>query len=316
MADTVGMMNGAFFVSKSELLDWMNDFFQIGYNKIEQTASGALHCQILDSIYPGKVPLHQVNFAAKYDYEYVKNFKVLQKVFDKQGIKKRVDVQKLARAKYQDNLEFCQWMKALWDMKYGGQDYDAVARREGAIERYNKGKKFKSSGRSGAARPARPAKKAAPAGRTAAARKPASRAPRAKPTAARPARRKPAAGGADDSESKAKIEELNSRLAALRVTVEGLEKERNFYFGKLREIEMHCQQDEETDAATKSKVLEILYATDDSGEFEAPAEEEEAGGDEAPADDDLLAGDDDLLAGDDDLLDDVDAVADEEDLTF
>ena len=27
--------------------------------------TGALHCQILDAIYPGKVPLHKVNFDAK-----------------------------------------------------------------------------------------------------------------------------------------------------------------------------------------------------------------------------------------------------------
>ena len=31
-----------------------------------------------------------------------------------------------------DNLEFLQWMKRFWDQNYGGQPYDAVARRRGA----------------------------------------------------------------------------------------------------------------------------------------------------------------------------------------
>ncbi len=36
----------------------------------------------------GQVPLSKVNFNAKHEYEYIKNWKVLQNVFDKQGIDK------------------------------------------------------------------------------------------------------------------------------------------------------------------------------------------------------------------------------------
>jgi RP/EB family microtubule-associated protein len=35
------------------------------------------------------------------------------------------------KAKYQDNLEFLQWMKRFFDIKYNGADYDAVNRRKG-----------------------------------------------------------------------------------------------------------------------------------------------------------------------------------------
>jgi len=81
------------------------------------------------------------------------------------------------------------------------------------------------------------------------------------------------ASGDDDS---AKVAELNRQLTKLRLTIEGLEKERNFYFGKLREIEVLCQTNEDQDAATKQKILEVLYATDENEDFEAPAADADA----------------------------------------
>lgn len=49
----------------------------------------------------------------------------------------------------------------------------------------------------------------------------------------------------------------------MRLTMEGLEKERDFYFGKLRDIEVLCQEqpDCETNPALKS-ITDILYATE------------------------------------------------------
>ncbi len=40
-----------------------------------------------------------------------------------------IDVEKLVRGKYQDNLEFMQWLKSFYDKNFAGGVYDAGARR-------------------------------------------------------------------------------------------------------------------------------------------------------------------------------------------
>ena len=37
----------------------------------------------------------------------------------------------MIKGKYQDNLEFCQWLKAYFEKNYNGEPYDAVGRRKG-----------------------------------------------------------------------------------------------------------------------------------------------------------------------------------------
>jgi RP/EB family microtubule-associated protein len=76
--DTIGMMEGAFFVSRSELLSWINDLLSINMTKVEQMASGAAYCQMMDAIFPGTINLGKVNFMAKLPHEFVNNYKVLQ----------------------------------------------------------------------------------------------------------------------------------------------------------------------------------------------------------------------------------------------
>ena len=51
----------------------------------------------------------------------------------------------------------------------------------------------------------------------------------------------------------------------MRLTVQGLEKERDFYFSKLRDIEMMCQEEEDGVATPVQKLLDILYATEVRG---------------------------------------------------
>ena len=51
------------------------------------------------------------------------------------------------------------------------------------------------------------------------------------------------------------------KIAELQVTAQGMETERDFYFSKLRQIEVVCQEMEESSPLTQ-QILEIMYATE------------------------------------------------------
>ena len=65
---------------------------QLNLSKIEQLGSGAVYCQVIDVIHPGKVNLNKVNWRAKNDYEFIQNLRILQDSFKKVGIKRYVEV--------------------------------------------------------------------------------------------------------------------------------------------------------------------------------------------------------------------------------
>lgn len=255
----IGIMHPAFQVPKTVLLKWVNEFFELNYVKVEQCASGAVHCQILDSIFPGKIPMSKVNWEAKSDYEYTNNFKLVQSCFTKMNISKPIYIEKLVKAKYQDNLEFLQWMKHFFDCKYGGQPYNATERRA----KGKGGNKLKGLGPASTG-----AKKTTTTTTT--------KKPVRSTTNKKPAEKKTQSSAAGNEE----LENLKEQMGTLQATCEGLEKERNFYFGKLREIEILCQsEDAAVDTqAMKDAVLAILYATDEGdeegGEAGAEAAEE------------------------------------------
>ncbi|OMJ80234.1 hypothetical protein SteCoe_19549 [Stentor coeruleus] len=231
------MMDGAFFVSKSELLTWVNSLLCVNISKVEQMASAAAYCQIMDVMYPGCIAMSKINWGAKYEHEFVNNYKLLQQAFDKQNVHKHIEVEKLMKAKYQDNLEFMQWFKRFFDLNCrGGTDYNAIEKRKGAKTLWDAGER-----KAGAAPAARMVEKPSEKPKTISAPK-----PHAKP--------KQSGGGVEVSEK---------QIAELRINSGTLEKERDFYFGKLRSIELFCDHFEGQDNKIVMDIQKILFATDD-----------------------------------------------------
>ena len=142
----------------------------------------------------------------------------------------------------QDNLEFLQWTKRYWDQYFPGGDYDALARRKGV-------------GAPPAAAPPPVSSRTSGAGAGGGARR---TAPNGPATGARPGRPAGASSTAVSQEN-----------ASLRETIQSLEKERDFYFSKLRDIELLLQQavEENPDLEKDENGLvrltqNILYSTE------------------------------------------------------
>ncbi|KAL6037129.1 hypothetical protein STEG23_007434 [Scotinomys teguina] len=72
-------------------------------------------------------------------------------------------------------------------------------------------------------------------------------------------RKNPGVGNGDDEAA-----ESVQQVKVLKLTVEDLEKERDFYFGKLRNIELICQENEGENDPVLQRIVDILYATDES----------------------------------------------------
>jgi RP/EB family microtubule-associated protein len=148
MTDRIGMMEGAYFVSKTEILSWVNKTFKLDITGVEQAASGALYCQIIDSVHPGKVKMQKVNWKVKLEHEFLQNYKILQQAFDECNIKKNIEVEKLAKGRGQESLEFLQWLKKYYDVNFPGGQYDAEKRRNGmGLETENLKKRDNSKNR-------------------------------------------------------------------------------------------------------------------------------------------------------------------------
>lgn len=98
--ESYGITSGVYSVSRTVLLDWLNDILQLNITKIEQCATGAVYCQIIDCLYPGTFKMSGINWKAKQDFEYMDNYKILQNAFRKNGITKVLNVDMLIKARY------------------------------------------------------------------------------------------------------------------------------------------------------------------------------------------------------------------------
>lgn len=191
---------------------------------------------------------------------------------------KAIPVQRLVKLKFQDNFEFLQWIKRLWDTCGGSISYDAVGRRNGlGISVHSKvdGTLFLT---------VFIAKKPALKPTAAAASMTATDGPFV--AAAEPSANAKMAGSnlSLSTPSAPSVVALTRTVAELRITVDEMQRERDFYFNKLREIELVVQtaNDEGMKAPTDTfkKINNVLYATEDGFELPQGAETGTEGEDE------------------------------------
>ncbi|KAF9150809.1 hypothetical protein BG015_007354 [Linnemannia schmuckeri] len=251
--------------SRGELIAWVNELLQLNYTKVEQLGTGAAYAQIMDSIY-GDLPMQRVKFATKHEYEYLGNYKVLQTCFTNRKIDKAVPTERLMKCKMQDNLEFLQWIKKFWDRNFPGDHYDAAARRGAANEPLAAANRSTSS----------PARRAMNNGANR------SMSGRGSTDHLSAAANRSLRGPSPDHSV---VLALQKELQEERTTVAALEKERDFYFGKLRDIEVLIQQESERSPDTAEipllkEIQAVLYSTEEG--FEIPLEEHAAEAEEYP----------------------------------
>ncbi|KAH6784348.1 end binding protein 1C [Perilla frutescens var. hirtella] len=259
MATNFGVMDSAYFVGRSEILSWINSTLHLNLSKVEEACSGAVHCQLMDAVHPGMVPMHKVNFDAKSEYEMIQNYKVLQDVFNKLKVTKHIEVNKLIKGRPLDNLEFMQWMKRYCDSVNGGQmnSYNALERREAC-----KGGKELSKKSAAPSQPS--AKSSAPKQATHNGRRTdAAHANNTSNQSVKAVRPSSSGGRSGSGYPEAERSIFEQQITELKLSIDSLEKERDFYFAKLRDVEILCQ----TPGIEKSPVVEaiqrILYAAED-----------------------------------------------------
>uniref|UniRef100_A0A673MC22 Microtubule-associated protein RP/EB family member 1 n=1 Tax=Sinocyclocheilus rhinocerous TaxID=307959 RepID=A0A673MC22_9TELE len=245
-------------LSRHDMLTWINESLQMNHAKIEQLCSGAAYCHFMDMLFPSCIPLKKVKFQAKLEHEYIHNFKLLQGSFKKMGVSKIIPVDKLVKGKFQDNFEFVQWFKKFFDANYDGKEYDPMAARQG--------QEMPTSQSPAAATANKPKKPSSDTGIT----------PAVKPMAPVEQSCSSLLGLWHLLVELTKIYVIlclcsSEQINDLKATIADMEKERDFYFGKLRNIELICQEKEGEGDPTLQRIVDILYATDDG--FVIPEDE-------------------------------------------
>ncbi|KAG7455258.1 hypothetical protein MATL_G00254740 [Megalops atlanticus] len=256
-------------MSRHDITAWVNDILCLNYTKVEQLSSGAAYCQFMDMLFPGCISLKKVKFQAKLEHEYIHNFKLLQASFKRMNVDKIIPVEKLVKGRFQDNLDFIQWFKKFFDANYDGKEYNPVQARQGqdAIPPPDPGEQIfnlpkkshhaASSPTAGATKSSSASKPSTPSSRPSSAKK--------IPTPSAPAK--------GEKELEAQVTQLNEQVNTLKLALEGVEKERDFYFGKLREIELLCQEQGQEYAQFVERLMEVLYSTEEQEGAGEPGED-------------------------------------------
>eukprot|EP01134_Creolimax_fragrantissima_P006361 CFRG6361T1 len=224
-------------ISRIELINWVNELAGTNYTKVEQLCSGYAYCRIFADLFPGTLNMNRVKESAIPETIKIANLKVLQLAFMKVSVDKVVPIEMLIKGKFQGNLEFLQWFRKFHEANGGDKMPPAAPLSTSFVTN-------KSSPRTGPV-----------------ASKRATGAIRGTPTATTIREVDPALIGENTT--------LKKEIQLQKESLLALERERDFYFNKLLTVEGLCQEDQDKENELITRILEILYETDDG--FEKPA---------------------------------------------
>uniref|UniRef100_A0A0R3RNB5 Calponin-homology (CH) domain-containing protein n=1 Tax=Elaeophora elaphi TaxID=1147741 RepID=A0A0R3RNB5_9BILA len=239
--------------SRNELLAFVNNFLRSNFTRIEEMASGAAYCQLTELLFPGKISLKKVKWNSRNEIDWITNWRILQTAWKDLEVKKGVPVERLLRSKFQDNFEFLQWFKKFFDANYDGHQYDALRARNG---------------------------EPLPASWTVSSRSVPSKASMtARNNPVTPmARKHPCSAGRNIAAVKSPIPntvtlqreydfmasfvDFFNLIQQLKEDLMELSKQRNFYYEKLRKVEVLCQEAKNSSTVSRQEILGILYETE------------------------------------------------------
>ncbi|KJH42519.1 hypothetical protein DICVIV_11494 [Dictyocaulus viviparus] len=296
-------------LSRHEMLMWVNDCLQSNFTKIEQLHTGAGYAQFTDFLFPGSISLKKVKWNSHLELDWLGNWKLVQTSWKTLGVEKLVPVDKLIKGKFQDNFEFLQWFKKFFDANYDGHEYNPLDARGGEplpaepvsgkhMVMTEKSKKIQVPTRTTYATtktgpPSRNASNysinTSHIGNTTVSKQRPATANNAAPlssyaktnnnvlqkpeTVASRSATVPSGDAAEVKQLKEKIDDLTRQVAEYEAEMSILEQERDFYFKKLRCIEIMCGDNESIGTVAVPLLLEVLYETEEG--FVAPDQLEE-----------------------------------------
>ncbi|ODV84920.1 hypothetical protein CANARDRAFT_28657, partial [[Candida] arabinofermentans NRRL YB-2248] len=281
--------------SRSELLEWINATFNLNYTKIEQCGNGAVYCEIFNSIY-NDLPMHKVNYQPSADYQILNNYKILQSGFSRHSVSREVPVDRLMKFRLQDNLEFLQWLSKLWsENKLDGYEASGSSRRRSVLPLNNSNTETGTHSRrmvsgSSSVSTTNPSRRVSLASSTSAMNVPKQRISSNSSSRVTSGTGKPLMSRSMNSQTNEELIKVTNELKATKDQLvefqqvhENLETERNFYFNKLRDIEIlsqnlneRLQADETVEVSLGdfiAHVQEILYSTAEG--FQVPEQQDD-----------------------------------------
>jgi RP/EB family microtubule-associated protein len=236
-------------LGRLELLSWINELTESDYPRIESLSDGVAYCQVLDHLHPKTIQLSKLNCKANLVYprsedDNYRNLKVLEDALARIRSKRTIDTSKLSRSKFPDNMDFLQWLYQYWLSQKDSVDerYPAYSKR---LEAYKKQKKI-------------------PGDRNVEVQMSSHLIPN-DPDFEVTDRLSPDLNQQRKNQLKDLVLSLEQELTnqvsnykLLQEDIQQVEEERNFYFQKLRQIEILCG---ETDDTICGNLIEIISAT-------------------------------------------------------